>query len=61
MERTFSRLLTIAMQDPPTRGLDVTRNLCTIAHITVLPVALAAHQSGSSDQRFLFEPSSPTS
>ncbi|MGA3169044.1 MAG: hypothetical protein ABSF14_23335 [Terriglobia bacterium] len=61
MERTFSRLLTIAMQDLPTRGLDSARNIRTIGHITVVPVALAAHQSGSSDQRFLFEPSSPTS
>jgi hypothetical protein len=39
VERVFSRLLTIAMQDLPTRGLDSARNLCTIAHITVLLVA----------------------
>lgn len=50
VERVFSRLLTIAMQDLPTRGLDSARNLCTIAHITVLLVALAAHRSGCSDQ-----------
>jgi transposase len=50
VERAFSRLLTIAMQDLPTRGLDSARNLCTIAHITVLLVALAAHRSGCSDQ-----------
>ncbi|MGD0008393.1 MAG: hypothetical protein ABSE93_07610 [Terriglobia bacterium] len=50
VERAFSRLLTIAMQDLPTRGLDSARNLCTIAHITVLLVALAARRSGCSDQ-----------
>ena len=50
VERAFSRLLTIAMQDLPTRGLDSARNLCTIEHITVLLVALAAHRSGCSDQ-----------
>jgi hypothetical protein len=50
VERVFSRLLAIAMQDLPTRGLDSARNLCTIAHITVLLVALAAHRTGCSDQ-----------
>ena len=50
VERAFSHLLTIAVQDLPTRGLDAARNLCTIAHITVLVVALAAHRSGCSDQ-----------
>src|SRR5208337_129013 len=49
VEHVFSRLLTIALQDLPTRGLDSARNLCTIAHITVLLVALAAHRTGSSD------------
>jgi hypothetical protein len=49
VERVFSRLLTLAMQDLPTRGLDSARNLCTIAHITVLLVALAAHRTGFSD------------
>jgi len=50
VERVFSRLLTVAMQDLPTRGLSSARNLCTIAHITVLLVALAAHRSGHPDQ-----------
>ncbi len=49
VERVFSRLLTIAMQDMPTRGLVAARNLCTIAHITVLLVALTAHKQGHSD------------
>jgi len=50
VERVFSRLLSIAMQDLPTRGLASVRNLCTIAHITVLLVALAAHRAGHPDR-----------
>lgn len=46
VERVFSRLLPIAMQDPPVIGLNAVRNYCTIAHITVLLVALAAKRSG---------------
>jgi hypothetical protein len=49
VERVFSRLLTISMQDLPTRGLPAARNLCTIAHITVLLVALTAHRQKRSD------------
>lgn len=49
VERVFSRLLTVAMQDMPTRGLMSAQNLCTIAHITVLLVALTAHRHGHSD------------
>jgi len=41
-ERIFSRLLSIFMQYPTVRGLNATANLCTIAHITVLAVALTA-------------------
>jgi hypothetical protein len=37
-------------QDLPTRGLDSARNLCTIAHITVLLAASAAHRTGCPDQ-----------
>jgi hypothetical protein len=48
-ERVFSRLLAVAMQDLPTRGLSSARNLCTIAHITVLLVPLTAHHQGRSD------------
>ena len=50
VKRVFSRLLAIAMQDLPTRGLNSARNLCTIAHLTVLLVALTAHRSGHSDR-----------
>lgn len=45
-ERIFSRLLSILMQRPSTRGFTATRNLCTIAHITVLVIALAAVKTG---------------
>lgn len=41
-ERIFSRLLSILMQYPTVKGLNATANLCTIAHITVLAVALTA-------------------
>lgn len=50
VERVFSRLLSIAMQDPPVIGLNAVRNYCTIAHITVLLVALAAKRSGHPDK-----------
>ena len=50
VERVFSRLLSIAMQDPPGIGIEATRNYCTIAHITVLLVALAAKRLGHPDQ-----------
>jgi hypothetical protein len=54
VERVFSRLLSIAMQDPPGIGIEATRNYCTIAHITVLLVALAAKRSGHPDKvRFI--------
>ncbi len=50
IERVFSRLLSIAMQDVPAMGIQATRNYCTIAHITVLLVALAAKRSGNPDK-----------
>jgi len=50
VERVFSRLLCIAMQDPPVIGIDAIRNYCTIAHITVLLVALVAKRSGYPDK-----------
>ena len=49
VERVFSRLLAVTMQDMPTRGLVAAKNLCTIAHITVLLVALTAYRQGHSD------------
>lgn len=54
IERIFSRLLTITIQEPSVRGLASVRNHCTIAHIAVLLVALAAHHLGHQDKiRFI--------
>jgi hypothetical protein len=50
VERTFSRLLSISMQQPTVKGLPAIKNHCTIAHITVLLVALTAHRLGYKDQ-----------
>ena len=50
VERVFSRLLAICMQKPTIKGLRAVRNHCTIAHITVLLVALTAHRMGCDDK-----------
>jgi hypothetical protein len=50
VERVFSRLLVLAMQKPTIVRLQATKNHCTIAHITVLLVALAAHRMGFTDK-----------
>jgi len=50
VERVFSRLLSISMQNPTVKGLRAVRNHCTIAHITVLLVALTAHKMGCEDK-----------
>ena len=50
VERGFSRLLAIAMQNPTVVGLAATRNHCTVSHITMLLVALAAHREGYPDK-----------
>jgi hypothetical protein len=44
-ERIFSRLLVFSMQTSSVKGLNATANLCSIAHISVLAVALAAVKS----------------
>jgi hypothetical protein len=49
-ERIFSRLLSISMQRPTVIGLAATKNHCTVAHITVLLVALTAHRLGYCDK-----------
>ena len=46
VERIFSRLLSISMQDLPVYGIKAVKNHCTIAHITVLLIALAANRAG---------------
>jgi hypothetical protein len=53
-ERVFSRLLTLCMQNPSVVGLSAIANHCTIAHITVLLVALAAVKTGNKNKiRFI--------
>jgi hypothetical protein len=49
-ERIFSRLLELAMQNPSVRGLRAISNHCTIAHISVLLVALTAVKTGNKDK-----------
>ncbi|GAJ03727.1 unnamed protein product, partial [marine sediment metagenome] len=49
-ERIFSRLLDLCMQNPSIRGLRAVSNHCTIAHITVLLVALTAVKTGNKDK-----------
>lgn len=50
VERIFSRLLSVLMQRPSVKGLNATRNFSTIAHITVLVIALAAIKTGHKDK-----------
>jgi hypothetical protein len=50
VERVFSRLLAITLQEPAVRGLTSVRNHCLIANIAVLLVALAAHRLGYTDK-----------
>lgn len=49
-ERVFSRLLTLCMQKPSVYGLNAVSNHCTIAHITVLLIALSAARIGQIDK-----------
>lgn len=53
-ERVFSRLLNLCMQNPTVYGLNATSFHCTIAHITVLLIALTAVKTGNKDKiRFI--------
>lgn len=53
-ERIFSRLLNLCMLNPSVKGLTAVSNHCTIAHITVLLIALTAAKTGNKDKiRFL--------
>jgi hypothetical protein len=49
-ERVFSRLLSLCMQRPSVYGLNAVANHCTIAHITVLLIALTAAKIGQTDK-----------
>ena len=50
VERIFSRLLAIAMQNPTVRGYNANCNHATIAHISVLLVALTAYRTGQQNK-----------
>lgn len=53
-ERIFSRFLTFCMQHPSVKGFNATSNTCTIAHITLLALALSASKTGHKDKiRFI--------
>lgn len=53
-ERIFSRLLNCFMQYPTVTGLQAVSNISTIAHITVLLIALTAVKTGHKDKiRFI--------
>jgi len=54
-ERIFSRLLSFMMQMPSVKGLNATANCCTIAHITVLLIALAAAKTGNFSLTSIFQ------
>lgn len=49
-ERILSRLLSICMQNPSVKGLNATANHITIAHFTVLTVALTAAKTNNCDK-----------
>ena len=49
VERIFSRLLAVTIQEPSVRGLTSVRNHATLSHIAMLLVALAAHQLGHTE------------
>ena len=49
-ERIFSRLLDLCTQNPSVRGLRAISNHCTIAHITILLIALTAAKTGNKDK-----------
>lgn len=50
IERVFSRLLAITLQEPSVRGLNSVKNHCTISHIAILLVAKAAYELGFHDK-----------
>lgn len=50
VERVFSRLLAITLQEPAVRGIQSVRNHCMICDIAVLLVALTAHRLGHADK-----------
>ena len=49
-ERIISRLAGLGMQSPSVRGLPAIFNWCSIAHLTLLLIALTAYQTNNKDQ-----------
>jgi len=49
-EREFSRLLSFYMQQPILTGLNAVANHCTLAHITILAIAIAAVKAKQSNK-----------
>lgn len=49
-ERGFSRLLNVYMQYPILTGLNAVANHCTLAHITILAIAIAAVKTNNPDK-----------
>lgn len=49
-ERGFSRLLSFYMQQPILTGLNAVANHCTLAHISILAIAIAAVKAKQSDK-----------
>lgn len=50
-ERIFSRLILFFIQYPTMTGLQPVSNICTIAHITVLLIAITAVKTGHKDKK----------
>ena len=49
-ERIISRLAILDMQSPSVRGLTAVSNWCSIAHVTLLLIALTAYQTNDKEQ-----------
>lgn len=49
-ERIISRLASLGMQSPSVRGLTAVSNWCSITHISLLLIALAAHQTNNKER-----------
>jgi hypothetical protein len=50
VERSYSRLLSLTLEQPTVHGLNANRNHCTIAHIATLVVALTASRLGEPEK-----------
>ncbi|MFH0764553.1 MAG: transposase [Candidatus Omnitrophota bacterium] len=53
-ERIFSRLSILSIQRSSVKGLNATANLCSLAHIAILAIALAAAKHDPADPKIRF-------